>query len=100
MGVSLYRDFVLLVPVVADMDIDRLLNFAEVVELSAKVSGTNHPAILSLATPVEGKTAAQPGVAPDDAGHWVVETGSRSQADGGAEAEFPFTIVLVGQAEF
>ncbi len=100
MGVSLYRDFVLLVPVAADTDIDKLLSFAEVVALSAKVSGTNHPAVLSLRTPVEGKTAAQPKVVPDGAGHWVVETGSRSQADGGAEVEFPFAIVLVGQAEF
>ena len=100
MGVSLYRDFVLLLPVAADTDIDELLSFAEVVALSAKVSGTNHPAVLSLRTPVEGKTAAQPEVVPDDVGHWVVRTGSRSRAEGGAEAEFPFAIVLVGQAEF
>ena len=100
MGVSVYRDFVLLVPVAADTDIDKLLSFPEVVALSARVSGTGHPAVLNLATPVEGKTAAQPGVGPDDAGHWVVRTGSRSQAEGGAEAEFPFAIILVGQAEF
>ena len=100
MGVSLYRDFALLVPALADTNINTPLSFAEAVKLSARVSGTNHPAILSLATPSEGKTSAYPAVTQDDLGHWVLETKSQLKDQGGPQAEFSFAIILVGQAEF
>ncbi len=101
MGVSVYRDFVLLAPVAEDTALERLLGMDETLELSRKASGTGHPAILSLSVPSEGKSPEQPGLVQDDMGHWVVETGSKAKSESGdgAEAEFPFSIVLVGQAE-
>ncbi len=101
MGVSVYRDFVLLAPVAEDTALERLLGMDETLELSRKASGTGHPAILSLSVPAEGKSPEQPGLVQDDMGHWVVETGSKAKSESGdgAEAECPFSIVLVGQAE-
>ena len=100
MGVSVYRDFVLLASAAADTEIERALGMDEIFELSRKASGTGHPAILSLSVPAAGKSAEQPGLVQDDMGHWVVQTGSKAKSDSGDAAEFPFSIVLVGQAEF
>ena len=99
MGVSVYRDFVLLAPAAEDMEIDRPLSVGETLELSRKAAGTGHPAIFSLSVPAEGKSPEQPGLVQDDMGHWVVETGSKAISESGEGAEFPFSIVLVGQAE-
>src|SRR5436309_6280723 len=58
MGISPIRDFLLLVPVAADTNPDTNFKFEELVKLSAKASGTNHPAVLSLATPEAGAAAS------------------------------------------
>lgn len=100
MGVSVYRDFVLVGPAAEDTEIERALGMDETLELSRKASGTGHPAILSLSVPAEGKSPEQPGLVQDDMGHWVVETGTKAKSESGDGAEFPFSIVLVGQAEF
>lgn len=53
MGVSLYRDFLLLVPAAEDGGPAETYGFDELVALSRKATGTNHPAVLAL-FPVEG----------------------------------------------
>lgn len=100
MGASVYPDFVALVPASLDLEIDKLLSFEQVINLSRKSSGTNHPAVMSLATASEGKTPEHPGLVQDDIGHWVLETGSNKKTeDSDKPVDFPFAIVLVGRAE-
>ena len=48
MGVAPYPDMVLLIPVADDPDPDAVLDFARLVELSTKASGTAHPAAFEL----------------------------------------------------
>ena len=48
MGVSFYRDFLLLIPASVDADPAALYSFEELVALSTQTSGTPHPAVLSL----------------------------------------------------
>ncbi len=47
-GVSTTRDFVLLTPASEDKDLNALPKYAELVAMSKKASGTNHPAALNL----------------------------------------------------
>lgn len=53
MGVSLHRDFLLLVPAADDGGPEETYGFDELVALSRKATGTNHPAVLAL-FPVDG----------------------------------------------
>ncbi len=48
MGVSTYRDFLLLVPVADDKDPSAKYTTQDLIKLSVKASGTNHPAVLAL----------------------------------------------------
>jgi hypothetical protein len=48
MGISPYRDFLLLVPVGADQDVNSKFKFEELSKLSARAAGTNHPTPFSL----------------------------------------------------
>lgn len=48
MGVSLYRDFLLLVPAADDGGPGETYGFDELVRLSRGATGTNHPAVLAL----------------------------------------------------
>lgn len=93
MGVSEYRDFLLLIPVTADRDPQARLEFAQLVERSKKASGTNHPAPLSLVVPEEEKNL--PAVYVNDAGY-VVLVVPLSASSGGQR---PLAIVVRGQAE-
>jgi hypothetical protein len=51
MGISPIRDFLLLVPAADDGDASARYKFEELAKLSAKASGTNHPAVMSLIVP-------------------------------------------------
>ncbi len=48
MGVSTYRDFLLLSPVAADKDPTKNLGFEDMVSLSSEATDVPHPAVLSL----------------------------------------------------
>lgn len=91
MGVSTYRDFLLLGPLAVDTDIDQALSFDALVKLSRQASGTGHPAVLTLSPPADVQPL--PGAARDDLGHWVLQV----QVPG--QPAFPMAIVLVGKAE-
>ncbi len=96
MGVSPYRDFLLLGPVAQDKEIDKQLSFEEVVKLGRQASGTGHPAVLSLGPPAGANSF--PTAFKDDQGHWlVIVKASGKSAEG--NQEFPLAIVLVGKAE-
>jgi methionine-rich copper-binding protein CopC len=48
MGVSPYRDYLLLVPAGEDQDISASYNYEQLMALSRKSAGTNHPGVLAL----------------------------------------------------
>ena len=50
-GVAPQRDFALLTPIATDADPNAKPEFAALVQMSTKASGTPHPAVLSLETP-------------------------------------------------
>ena len=70
MGVAQYRDFLLLVPLSADADPNAKPEKEELYKMSAKASGTNHPAVLSLFPISEDVT--EPKVMQNEAGQWMV----------------------------
>jgi hypothetical protein len=67
LGVSASRDFVLLTPAASDSLPAVQLKFDEVVSLSRKATGTNHPGPLSL---VQADSNI-PGLSHDDQDHWI-----------------------------
>jgi hypothetical protein len=54
LGISPIRDFLVMVPIADDKDPSARFKFEDLAKLSAKVAGTNHPAVLSLVT-LEGQ---------------------------------------------
>jgi hypothetical protein len=96
MGVSTYRDFLVLSPVAADTEIDKPMTFEALVALSKKASGTNHPAVLSLNPATESKV--YPTAVRDDQGHWALQV--KAQGNSGAgDRGFAMAIILVGKSE-
>ena len=91
MGVSPNRDFILLSPIAVDTDPSKTIAFNDLVKMSKQASGTNHPAVLSLASP---NAQNFPAVGQDDQGHWMVEVKLPTSS-----GELPFAMVLVGQAQ-
>ncbi len=96
MGVSTYRDFLLLGSVAADTQPDQAMTFDALVKLSRQASGTGHPAILSLAPATE--TKALPAVWSDDQGHWLLQVKVPGKSSTG-DQDFPMAIILVGKTE-
>lgn len=90
LGVAPHRDFLLLVPCAADPDPAANFDFAKLVSLSAKTSGTNHPATFSMLPPESGPKASQ------NADGFIVFAGALKLDSGKA---LPFSLVLKGQAE-
>lgn len=93
MGISPYRDFLLLSPVADDQNVDGQYKFEELSKLSAKTTGTKHPAMWSLVA-AEGKPAT-PTVSENDHGHLVL-TAKAKTAKG---ADLSLAFVIKGQAE-
>jgi hypothetical protein len=95
MGVSPILDFVLLSPVGDDnKDPDAEMTIMDVVAISRKASGTNHPATLLLSSPPDG-ASDQPVLEKDDMNHWVLKIKSQSKPG----ADLPIGIIVVGKAE-
>ena len=92
-GISPIRDFLLLVPVAVDRDPDAKYKFEELVALSKKASGTNHPSPMSLVSP-EG-ISAWPSVIEDEYGHLVFAAKVKT----GSGAELPIAFVVKGVVE-
>ena len=94
LGAAPIPDFVLLIPAGEDnKDLDAVLTTEEVVNLSRKASGTNHPAVINLAPPPASVSA--PELEKDDMNRWVLKT--KTQLKPGTD--LPLGIVVVGRAE-
>jgi hypothetical protein len=93
MGISPYRDFLLMVPVALDQDVNAQIKFEELSKLSAKTGGTNHAAPLSLVS--ADAVGSIPGISQNDHGH-VVFAAKLKTASG---AEMPIAFIIKGVAE-
>ena len=96
MGVSQYRDFLVLLPVAQDTDPTKALKFEDAVKLSRAASGTGHPGVLSL-DPADGAPSSLPGALKDDSGNWAIAAKTQVKAEGGAATDLTMVIVLVGK---
>jgi len=85
LGAAPQRDFVAMLPAKADGGASVKMSLDEVVAASTKVSGTAHPAVLSIA-PGSGKS----GFAKEGNHDWTLNT---------KVGDLPIAIILVGQAE-
>jgi hypothetical protein len=92
MGISPIRDFLVLIPVASDLNPDAQFKFEELMKMSTRASGTNHPAVLSLAP---ADKPAGPGVAPNDHGQLVFSSKLKTQAG----SDLPIAFIVKGIAE-
>jgi len=90
MGVSPNPDFLLAIPLAADSDPAVQLPYKKMVSLSAKTTGTAHPAVIAMAT-----AASPASVAKDDQGMTVLTVEVPTTSSGTTER---LGIVLKGQA--
>ena len=93
MGISPIRDFLVMVPVAMDPNPDAKFKFEELTKMSTKVTGTNHPGVLSLVQ--IDKAPAAPMVASDESNHVVISAAAKSQSG----AVLPISFVIKGHAE-
>ena len=91
LGISPIRDFLAMVPVAMDQNPDAQPKFEELMKMSAKVAGTNHPAVMSL---VQAQTAAAPKV-DQDGSHVVFSAKVKTQSG----ADLPIAFIIKGIAE-
>lgn len=90
LGVAPSRDFVLLVPTSADPDPGAQFKFEELVNLSKKATGTNHPGPLSL---VQADSSI-PGISHDDQDHWIFSIKISTSGD-----QIPIGLIVKGTAQ-
>jgi len=93
MGIAPNRDFLLLVPADLDRDVAARYSFEELVKLSAKAAGTNHPAGLSLRS-AAGYTTIPTVV--ELASRYTLLVASAKTATGG---ELTLALIVKGVAE-
>ena len=96
LGVAPQRDFLLLVPAAADAS-PANITYNNLLALSRKASGTNHPSVWSL-EPAAGETAEPKLWHKEEEDHWVLEFPARMQAEGGAAQTRTLGLVVVGSA--
>lgn len=70
LGVSLYRDFLMIIPGSEDVDPEGSFSSDDLVDLSKKSSGADHPAVLSLFPLYE--EVAEPTVLKNEMDQWMV----------------------------
>ena len=87
-GVAPQRDFALLTPIAADPDPAAKPGFDDLVKMSAKASGSPHPAVLSLETPPTGATA--PSVAKEGEHDWTLTV---------KVGDLTISMIVVGKSE-
>jgi hypothetical protein len=93
MGISPIRDFLVMLPVATDPNPDALFKFEVLAKMSTKVTGTNHPGVLSLVQPDSAPTAAR--VATDESNHIVFSAALKNQSG----TVIPISFVIKGHAE-
>ena len=90
LGISPVRDFLAMLPVAMDQNPETQPKFEDLMKMSAKVPGTNHPGVISLVQ-VE---AAAPKV-EQEGSHVVFATKAKSQSGG----DLPIAFIVKGIAE-
>lgn len=90
LGVAPSPDFFLLVPTANDSNPDILLPYPRLIRLSARASGTNHPAAFSL----QAAAKKSPSVETNDKGHVAVTFDLKV-----GEKAIPVAMIVVGSAE-
>jgi hypothetical protein len=94
LGAAPILDFVLLAPMAEDsQEPDAVMTTKELVALSCKASGTNHPAVILMAAPPSAGSSAT--LEQDDMDHWVLKAKTHSKPAG----DLPIGVVVVGRAE-
>lgn len=91
MGVSQYRDFLLLMPAAKDTDPTKAISFNDAVKLSRGSTDTGHPGVM-LMDSVSDTNKTFPAVFQDYSQNWALQV----QAPLGGQ-ELPLAIVLVGE---
>lgn len=94
MGVSSYRDFVLLVPLSADPGPSQVLDLTPLVVLSRKSTTTGHPAVFSI-VPADSSKGSAPVFFQTDEGFGAVQA---TLGTTGSSTSLPIAIVLIGQS--
>jgi hypothetical protein len=95
MGVSQYRDFLLLVPAAKDTDGDKAVSFTDAVKLSRDSTDTGHPGVM-LMDSVSDTEKTFPAVFQDYSQNWALQMESQLGSGG---SKLQLAIVLVGQFE-
>lgn len=93
MGISPIRDFLVLLPVAIDTDPDAKFKFEELTKSSTRVTGTNHPGVLSLVQ-IDSAPPA-PKAEADESNHIVFSAALKSQTG----SVIPIAFVVKGHAE-
>ncbi len=91
MGVSQYRDFLLLVPAAKDTDGTTPVSFDDAVKLSRDSTNTGHPGVMLLDS-VSDSNKTFPAVFQDYSQNWALQ----EETEVGGQ-KLPLAIVLVGQ---
>ena len=91
LGISPIRGFLAMVPVAMDQNPDAQPKFEELVKMSAKVAGTNHPGVISLVQ-AEGGSAPKLG---QEGSHVIFSAKLKTQSGG----DLPIAFVVKGIAE-
>lgn len=92
LGISPIRDFLVMVPIADDRDPSMRFKFDQLMKMSAKAAGTNHPAVISLVGVEDPKQS--PGVVENEEAHIVLVARVKS-----AVADMPIAIVVKGVGE-
>lgn len=95
MGVSQYRDFLLLIPAADDPDGSKPLEFKQAVTLSRKTTTTGHPGVM-LMDAVSDSNKTFPAAFQDYSQNWALQVKTQVAA-GGNPQDYPLAFVLVGQ---
>ena len=93
MGISPYRDFLLLVPVSLDQNPDAAYKFEELTKMSAKTNGSNHPAPFSL---LANESKGDAPTLSENEHSYIIFNAKLKSASGAA---LPIAFVIKGQAE-
>ena len=96
MGVSPYREFLLVAPA-ADDQTGEPVGFKGAVALAKKTLGKSHPATLSLNPPITGEPAGA--ILTTDEGHKGVAFSIPATLQGKAAGSLSFALTLVGHYE-
>ena len=91
LGISPIRDFLALVPIALDQNPGAQPKFEELMKMSAKVAGTNHPGVISLVQ-AEGGPAPKLG---QEGSHVVFSSKIKTQSGG----DLPIAFIVKGIAE-